>query len=118
MGVELISLSAAELEARLPDMAAEFAHDVTLNFGVEPGRARAQSTEQLNAGLPHGVTTPGQLFFKAVDGADEVGFLWLSLPGTVYPDMAWLSEIKVAADRRRRGYGQQIMAAGEAELKR
>lgn len=116
MGVALISLTAAELEARLPVMAADFAHDVARNFGVDPELALAQSTEQLNAGLPHGVTTPGQLFWKAVDGDDEVGFLWLSLPGTVYEDMAWLSEINVAAGRRGQGYGHQIMAAGEAEL--
>ena len=116
MGVELVSLSASELEARLPGMAAEFAHDVTLNFGVDPELALAQSTEQLNAGLPDGVTTDGQLFWKAMDGADEVGFLWLSLPGTVYQDMAWLSEINVAAGRRGRGYGHQIMAAAETEL--
>ncbi|MCU7728537.1 GNAT family N-acetyltransferase [Actinoplanes sp. KI2] len=114
----LISLSEAELEARLPGMAADFAHAVTLDFGVEPELALAQSTEQLNAGLPDGVTTPGQLFFKAMDGADEVGFLWLSLPGTVFPDVAWLSQITVVADRRGRGYGHQIMAAAEAELTR
>jgi mycothiol synthase len=118
MGVELNSLSAAELDARLPHMAADFAHDVALNFGVDPELALAQSTEQLNAGLPDGVTTPGQLLWKAMDGPDEVGFLWLSLPGTVFQDMAWLSEINVAADRRGRGYGHQIMAAGEAELTR
>jgi ribosomal protein S18 acetylase RimI-like enzyme len=116
MGVELISLTPAELEARRPTLAANYARDVVRNFGVDPDRALRQSTQQVSAGLPDGVATEGQLLFKAVDGGDEVGFLWLSLPGTVYPGMGWLSEIEVADGLRGRGYGSQMIEAGEAEL--
>jgi ribosomal protein S18 acetylase RimI-like enzyme len=116
MGVELIELTPAELEARRPAMAANYARDVVQNFGVDPDRALAQSAHQIDAGLPDGVATEGQLLRKAVDDGEEVGFLWMSMPGTVYPGMAWLSEIEVADGLRGRGYGSQIIAAGEADL--
>lgn len=116
MGVELIDLTPAELEARRPAMAANYARDVVQNFGVDPDRALRQSVHQISAGLPDGVATEGQLLFRAVDGGDEVGFLWLSMPGTVYPGMAWLSEIEVGDGLRGRGYGSQMIEAGEAEL--
>jgi len=63
------------------------------------------------------VATEGQLFWKGTDGGEDVGLLWISLPGTVYPDMAWISEIEVAADRRGRGYGGQMITAGEDEMR-
>ncbi|MFI5893614.1 GNAT family N-acetyltransferase [Actinoplanes sp. NPDC051513] len=116
MGVELIDLTPAELEARRPAMAASYARDVVQNFGVDPDRALEQSAHQIGAGLPDGLATEGQLLRKAVDGGDEVGFLWMSMPGTVYPDMAWLSEIEVADGLRGRGYGSQMINAAEADL--
>ncbi|WP_433367578.1 GNAT family N-acetyltransferase [Actinoplanes sp. CA-142083] len=116
MAVELIDLTPDELEARRPAMAANFARDVVQNFGVDPDRALGQSAHQISAGLPDGVATEGQLLRKAVDGGDEVGFLWMSMPGTVYPDMAWLSEIEVADGLRGRGYGSRMIEAAEADL--
>ena len=118
MGVELVDLTEAELAARLPAMASGFAASVTENFGVPRDRAEQEAERDLRATLPDGVGTEGQLLRRAVvDGAD-VGFLWLSLPGTTHPAMAWLSEIEVTAGERGRGYGTQIIAAGEEELRR
>ncbi|MFC7275356.1 GNAT family N-acetyltransferase [Paractinoplanes rhizophilus] len=116
MGLELIDLTPAELETRRPAMAANYARDVARNFGVDPDRALEQSAHQIGAGLPDGVATEGQLLRKAVDDGDEVGFLWVSMPGTVYPGMAWISEIEVADGLRGRGYGRRMIAAAEADL--
>jgi mycothiol synthase len=116
MGVELIDLTPAEYEARRPSMAEEYAHDVALNFGVPVDRAREHAAHQIDVGLPDGVDTKGQLLLKAVDDGREVGFLWLSLPGTVYPSMGWISEVRVDAELRGRGYGRRIIAAGESDL--
>jgi ribosomal protein S18 acetylase RimI-like enzyme len=70
----------------------------------------------MHTGLPDGPATEGQLLRKALDGEQEVGFLWISLPGTVYSEMAWISEVRVADGLRGRGYGSQMIAAGEDDL--
>ena len=116
MGVKLIDLTQAELEARRPAMAAWYAHDVALSFGVDPQVALEQTVQELSTSLADGVDTEGQLFWKAVDDGDEIGLLWISMPGIVFPDMAWISEIEVDEGRRGRGYGRQMIAAGEADL--
>jgi mycothiol synthase len=116
MGVALIDLTDEELAARRPAMVAEFAASMTDNFGIPPERARVDAERQMQAILPDGVATKGELLRKAVDGDAEVGFLWISLPGTSFPEMAWISEITVAADQRSRGYGSQMIAAAEADL--
>jgi mycothiol synthase len=118
MGLELVALTEADLAARRPGMIAGFAASVADNFAVSPEQAEAEAVRQLEQVLPAGAATEGQLLFRAVDddGA-EVGFLWLSLPGTFFPELAWLAEIEVAADRRGRGHGTQMIAAGEAELR-
>jgi ribosomal protein S18 acetylase RimI-like enzyme len=116
MGVALIDVTQDEYAARLPAMAVEYAQDVNRNFGVPLETAREQAAHELHTGLPHGPATEGQLLRKALDGEREVGFLWISLPGTVYPEMAWISEVHVADGLRGRGYGSQMIAAGEDDL--
>ncbi|MBB4697704.1 GNAT family N-acetyltransferase [Paractinoplanes abujensis] len=116
MTVVLVDLTSAELAQRWPSMIALFADAMVENYGVSPAEAAAEAERQTDELLPAGVHTAGQLLRKGMDGDDEVGFLWISLPGTTYDTMAWIAEVSVRADRRSRGYGSAMLRAGEADL--
>ena len=116
MGVTLVGLTAEELEARRPRMISGFAQDMADNFGLPIEQALTESAEGFATSLPDGVATRGQLLRRAMDGDDQVGFLWISLPGTTYAEMAWISEVEVNEDQRGRGYGSAMIRAGEADL--
>jgi GNAT superfamily N-acetyltransferase len=67
-------------------------------------RSRTQTAEL----IPEGLDSPGQEFFNAWVDDVAVGHLWLS---TERP-MAFVYDIVVRDDQRRRGYGRAIMNAG------
>ena len=67
--------------------------------------ASEQSTREL---LPDGPDTPGQHLWSAYDGDTAVGILWIAVDGP----KAYIYDIEVHADQRRRGYGREILDAG------
>jgi GNAT superfamily N-acetyltransferase len=67
-------------------------------------RSRTQCAEL----MPDGVDSIGQEFFSAWVAKDEVGHLWLS---TERP-MAFVYDVAVREEQRRKGYGEAIMNAG------
>jgi GNAT superfamily N-acetyltransferase len=88
-------------------MAGDYAVELT-SAGRSKEAADARSREQLAELIPSGLDSPGQTFFTAwVDDA-RVGHLWLN---TDRP-MAFVYDIAVREDQRRRGYGAAIMNAG------
>ncbi|MBU2662614.1 GNAT family N-acetyltransferase [Actinoplanes bogorensis] len=116
MALVLVDLTQTELSRRRPSIIALFAEAMVENYGVTSADAHAEATRQTDQLLPDGVNTAGQLLRKGMDGDDEVGFLWIALPGAVYPAMAWISEISVRPERQNRGYGSAMLHAGEADL--
>jgi GNAT superfamily N-acetyltransferase len=72
----------------------------------EAARSAADTYARL---LPDGSATPGHHFWHAYDGERQVGFLWVAVThGT-----AFVHNVAVEADLRRRGYGRAIMLAAE-----
>jgi mycothiol synthase len=114
--ISLLPLSAGDLDRRRPAMVAMFAGALADNHGFAPADAVRESERQTRALLPDGVATEGQLLLKGVAGGEEVGFLWISLPGTTFRTMAWISEIEVAEQHRSKGYGSAMLRAAEPAL--
>lgn len=71
-------------------------------------RAQEVAREQMRTLLLHGVDTRGQHFFCGTVRGERVGVLWLS---TERP-MAFVYDVEVDAEHRRRGYGAGLMRAG------
>jgi ribosomal protein S18 acetylase RimI-like enzyme len=67
--------------------------------------ASEQSTREL---LPEGPDSPGHHLWTATDGATEVGILWIHAEGA----SAFIYDIEVRDEHRRRGYGREILDAG------
>jgi GNAT superfamily N-acetyltransferase len=79
-------------------------HAAGLTREAADERSRTQTAEL----IPDGVGSAGQAFFTAWAGDEAVGHLWLS---TERP-MAFVYDIVVREDQRRKGYGAAIMNAG------
>ncbi|SNY50225.1 GNAT family N-acetyltransferase [Paractinoplanes atraurantiacus] len=116
MTIELVPFTRDDLDRRLPAMTAQFAAALAENHGFSAEEAARESERQTRAMLPDGVATEGQLLCKGMAGGTEVGFLWISLPGTTFATMAWISEIEVAEEHRSHGYGGAMLRAAEADL--
>jgi GNAT superfamily N-acetyltransferase len=75
--------------------------------GMDLDRARERSQTLMGELLPTGIESPGMEFHTAHVGDDAVGDLWLSVGET----MAFVYNIVVRPEHRRRGYGRGIMNA-------
>jgi mycothiol synthase len=118
MTVELRPLSPADFERRRPRLIAAFADDLVEHSGVGRAEAEAESVRQLDAMLPDGADTPGQLLRMAVEDGAEVGFIWIAAAGLSHPGMAWVGVIEVQPEFRSRGIGSRMMLAAEDDLRK
>lgn len=84
----------------------EFAGELVAS-GMDRERALEESRSQMAELLPSGVDSPGMEFHVALVGDRVVGDLWLKTGG----GPAFVYNIEVRPDRRRRGYGAAIMNA-------
>jgi ribosomal protein S18 acetylase RimI-like enzyme len=95
-----------------------FARDLAASGRYTPEGAAAESHRQMVKELPDGLDTEGQkLFTASVDGT-EVGILWLGMRVRDGRPHAFILDIEVAADQRRKGYGRELMHAAEREARR
>ncbi|MGD7706644.1 GNAT family N-acetyltransferase [Microlunatus sp. Y2014] len=88
--------------------------DELVKAGVvtDPAAAVAASTQQHEALLPDGRETEGHWLWSAVVDEVDVGILWLTLNGVGRPaDQAFIYDIEVLPDHRRRGHGEAILHA-------
>lgn len=96
---------------------AAFAGDLVDSGRYTPEEAVAESHRQMQLELPDGLDSAGQSFFTAsVDGV-EVGVLWIGARLRDDRPHAFVLDIEVAADQRRRGYGRALMLAVEREAR-
>ncbi|CAI9403785.1 putative N-acetyltransferase YycN [Pleomorphomonas sp. T1.2MG-36] len=105
----------AYLDYFIPDYAAEIA----ANYRLSDAAALTQAKGEIEAGLPDGVATAGQVLLSIVDlsGPDEtlVGYLWYK------PDMAlrsvFIADFHILAAHQGQGLGKRAMALLESDLR-
>jgi len=68
--------------------------------------------------LPEGVASAGQELFVAEVGGVEVGVLWFGMRTRGGRPHAFILDIEVGAEHRRRGHGRAMMLAAEREAVR
>lgn len=116
--VEVSPMTAERYPRFEAESEAGFAQDLAASGRYTPEEAAVESHRQMLLELPDGLATEGQeLFTAAVDGI-EVGILWLGMRVRDGRPHAFILDIEVAADQRRRGYGRALMHAAEREARR
>lgn len=94
---------------------AAFAVDLVDSGRYTAEEAAAESHRQMMMELPDGLRTEGQRFFTASVGGAEVGTLWIGMRERDGRPHAFVLDIEVAEEHRRKGYGRVLMHAGERE---
>jgi GNAT superfamily N-acetyltransferase len=106
-GLELRPMTEAEFAEFLSGNVEEYAHELAA-AGMTEEAAAKRSREQMAELLPDGLASPDMHFFTAWVAETSVGSLWLC---TADP-MAFIYDVVVDEDQRRKGYGAAIMNAG------
>jgi GNAT superfamily N-acetyltransferase len=104
--LSLAPMTAAEFDVWMDGEVEAYAVELAAT-GMSSERALERSREQMAELIPAGVESPGMEFFWARVGNDVVGDLWLDTAQT----MAFVYNIEVGEEHRRRGYGAAIMNA-------
>jgi ribosomal protein S18 acetylase RimI-like enzyme len=96
----------------------EYAAELERNVKTTGEAAEVASRASFDSHLPDGLATVGHTVLVATDPSDgeRVGVLWFG-PSTDDPAMAWIYDITVDEDKRRRGWGRAIMRAFEGEAR-
>ena len=96
----------------------EYAAELERNGKATGEAAEVASRASFDSHLPDGLATVGHTVLVATDPSDgeRVGVLWFG-PSTDDPAMAWIYDITVDEDKRRRGWGRAIMRAFEGEAR-
>jgi ribosomal protein S18 acetylase RimI-like enzyme len=94
----------------------DYAAELERNGKTVGESAKVASRASFDSALPDGLATQGHVLLIAtdLDDGERVGVLWFG-PSTDDPAMAWIYDITVDEDKRRRGWGRAIMRAFEGE---
>jgi ribosomal protein S18 acetylase RimI-like enzyme len=116
MSLTLVELSSEDFARRRALVVAGLTEAIRTARRLTAAEARAEAERDVAERLPRGPATPGQLLRTALSDGTEVGWIWVSLPGTTVPDLAWICDVEVDPEFRSRGYAGAIITAAEAEL--
>jgi GNAT superfamily N-acetyltransferase len=105
-GVDLRPMTPREFKAFMAVMVGEYAATLA-EAGLSTDEAQQRSREQTGQLIPQGQDSPGMEFFSGWVDALPVGRLWLN----VDQPMAFVYDVEVFEDERRKGYGAGLMNA-------
>jgi ribosomal protein S18 acetylase RimI-like enzyme len=91
----------------------KYARDIADSGAMPLAEAQEKSRADYRRLLPDGLATPGHRLWTAYDGADEVGLFWLHLNQKSDGRHAFVDDVEVREEVRRRGYGRAMFQAAE-----
>ena len=110
--VTLRPMTGAEFAGYRDQLVTAYAQDmIDAGAFTDPAASLAASEQSTVELLPDGVDTSGQHLWTAYDGrqvTDSVGILWIAVDGP----KAFIYDIEVREEQRRRGYGREVLDAG------
>ncbi|MEH1098765.1 GNAT family N-acetyltransferase [Micromonospora sp. CPCC 205561] len=90
-----------------------YARSIADSGAMPPPEARKKARDDYVRLLPDGLATPGNHLWNAYDGGDAVGMLWLHLEQKSDGPHAFVYDLEVRPELRRRGYGRAVLEAVE-----
>jgi ribosomal protein S18 acetylase RimI-like enzyme len=116
--IELVPFTQEQFDAWLPRAIAEYAHEHVSTGRWSEAEAIEKSREEHAKLLPQGPATPGHRMWSIVRAGDRqpVGLLWVQVMDQPTP-RAFIYNIEIDAEFRRRGYAMQAMKKLEEEAR-
>jgi ribosomal protein S18 acetylase RimI-like enzyme len=111
--VRLEPMTDAEYRAFTETVEDGYARQITESGSMSWEAAVEKASADFAAQLPDGRHTANQYLRTAFDGDIAVGLLWLRVDTAPGGRRAFVNDVEVFQDFRRRGYGRAIMLAGE-----
>jgi ribosomal protein S18 acetylase RimI-like enzyme len=117
--IDLEPMTAARFEAWLPSAIESYAHENVVSGRWSEAEAMQKSREDHAKLLPQGVNTPDHHLWSIVRTEDRqpVGILWVNLVKSPRPS-AFIYNIEIDEQFRRRGYARAAMTRLETEARR
>lgn len=116
--IKLAPMQQSDFESYLSLAVQEYAEDKIQagNYALSEGLEKARA--ELDSLLPQGTETPNQHLFSIInEDDDKVGIIWLAEIQSGVQRFAFIYDIRISEQFRRRGYGTQAMIAAEDEAK-
>ncbi len=117
--IELVPMTAEEFEAWLPGEISDYAAEHVRTGRWSAEEALERSREEHTQLLPQGLATPDHRLWNivAAGGREAVGMLWIQVMQKPMPS-AFIYNIEVFPEFRRRGYAERAMLRLEEEARR
>ena len=115
--VQLRPMSEAEFDSYMRQAVPSYAQAHIEAGDVDPGEALARAQADYDALLPEGLRTRDQYLWTIADDAHEaVGMMWFEVRERERGRSAYIFDIAIREDRRRRGYARIAMSLLEERL--
>jgi len=95
----------------------DYAEEIAESSAMSWEDAVSKAAEDYARLLPGGLRTPGHLLWTAHEGDTAVGMIWVHLHDRLEGTAAFVYDVKVHDDMRRRGHGRAMMLAAEDEAR-
>ena len=118
MALRLRPLGEDEVEAFVAAARDGYADDLVRNAGANAGEARAKAERDVAALLVDGRPAEGHHLFVVEDGRGPVGRLWFAERRTGGETVAWVYDLFIHEQHRRRGLARETMGLLEDEARR
>ena len=116
--VAVVPMTADRFASFAAESEASFARELAASGRFSEEDAAVESHRQMQVELSDGIDSEGQHLFTAeVEGA-EVGVLWIGARTRGGRPHAFILDIEIAEEQRRKGYGRDVMHAAEREATR
>jgi len=102
-----------EYAAYRVDAERDYAEQISASGALSTAEAEQKAHADYARLLPEGLRSPTQHLWTAYDGEEPVGLLWLNITERPTGPTAFVYDVRVRPERRRRGYGRAIMLAAE-----
>ncbi len=117
--IDLVPLSEEEYQVWVRQSVIDYAEEKVRAGNWDASEVERLSEQAVALNLPEGLATKDQCIFSIKDQAldKNVGVLWLSIVRDGPRPWAWLSDIKIYEEFRRKGYGELAMHALEEKAR-
>lgn len=95
------------------DAESAYARDIHSSGTLSEARAREKARSDYARLLPQGLATPGSHLWTAYVESTPVGMLWVAVTEGPEESTAFVYDVQVRPEHRRRGYGRAVMQAAE-----